>query len=70
METTPYITKRGDTWALIAYKAYGDITKMKQVMDANPSIALVVIFEDGITIDLPIIPETETQTNDLPPWKM
>lgn len=69
METTPYITKRGDSWWFIAWKAYGDVTKMKDIMDANPDIALVVMFDEGVTINLPIIPETETQTDDLPPWK-
>jgi phage tail protein X len=69
METTPYITQQGDRWELIAYKAYGDVTKQKEIIEANPDLALVVAFDEGVTIELPIIPETNTQTSNLPPWK-
>lgn len=69
METTPYITNEGDRWDLIADKAYGDVTKMKDILEANPNLAMVTVFTEGITVLLPIIPETETQTSNLPPWK-
>lgn len=69
METTNYITKNGDRWDLIAWRAYGDITKQKEIIEANTDIALVVEFEEGITLKLPIIPEVNTQTSLLPPWK-
>jgi phage tail protein X len=68
-ETTPYITKEGDRWDTIADKAYGDVTKMDKIVDANPDLALVASFREGITLLLPIIPDTETQTSNLPPWK-
>lgn len=68
-ETTNYITKRGDRWDLIAWKAYGDITKQKEIIEANPDICLVVEFEEGITLQLPIIPNVNTQESLLPPWK-
>ncbi len=68
-ETTPYITREGDRWDLIAYRAYGDITKQKDIIELNPDIALVSRFPDGVTIILPIIPEADTQTSNLPPWK-
>jgi phage tail protein X len=68
-ETTIYITKEGDRWDTIADKAYGDVSKMDKIIDANPELALVDVFREGITLTLPIIPETETQTSNLPPWK-
>lgn len=67
--TTPYITREGDRWDLIADRAYGDVTRQKEIMEANPDIALFTVFREGITIQLPIIPESETQTSNLPPWK-
>jgi phage tail protein X len=67
--TTPYITNSGDRWDTIANKAYGDVTKMKEIIEANPDLALVTEFDEGITILLPIIAETETQAENLPPWK-
>lgn len=69
METTPYITREGDRWDLIADRAYGDITKQEDIIAANPEISCVVQFQEGVTILLPIIPEAETQTSLLPPWK-
>lgn len=68
-ETTTYITSHGDRWDLIADRAYGDVTKMDKIIDANPDLALVVQFQEGVTLNLPIIPETNTQTSNLPPWK-
>lgn len=65
----PYITNEGDRWDLIADKAYGDVTKMDKIIEANPDLALVTNFREGVTIMLPIISETETQTSTLPPWK-
>jgi phage tail protein X len=69
METTPYITREGDRWDLIADRAYGDVTKMKDIIEANPELSLVTIFSEGVTILLPIIPQADTQTSTLPPWK-
>jgi phage tail protein X len=69
VQTTPYITRDGDRWDLIADKAYGDITKQKDIIELNPYIALVARFPDGVTVLLPIIPEADTQTSNLPPWK-
>lgn len=66
---TAYITKNGDRWDSIAWAAYGDITKQKDIMDANPDIALLPSFGDGITLFLPIIPEVKINSGDLPLWK-
>lgn len=69
MDFTRYITKQGDRWDLIAWRAYGDITKQKEVMEANRDIMLVNSFDEGYTLILPIIPEVSTQDAQLPPWK-
>lgn len=66
---TRYITKNGDRWDSIAWAAYGDVAKQKDIMDANPDIALLTAFGDGVTLILPIIPEVNTQSSLLPPWK-
>lgn len=68
-DTTAYNTKEGDRWDSIADKAYGDVTKMGVIIEANPDLAIVTSFRAGMTIQLPIIPEAETQTDNLPPWK-
>lgn len=68
-EFTRYPTKQGDRWDLIAWKAYGDVTKMREVIEANPDIALVAVFDEGYSLILPIIPEVSTQNSQLPPWK-
>lgn len=69
MATRNYITKQGDRWDSIADSAYGDVTKMNDVIEANPDIAMVAAFDEGITLKLPIIEDVNTQNELLPPWK-
>lgn len=63
-----YNTTQGDRWDLIATRAYGDVSKQKELIEANPDIPIVASFQDAVTIILPIIPETSTQNSLLPPW--
>jgi phage tail protein X len=63
-----YNTTQGDRWDLIAWRAYGDYTKQKELIEANPGIPIVASFGDAIPLILPIIPEADTQSALLPPW--
>lgn len=69
--TDTYTTAAGDTWDLIALRVYGDVKYTDFLMASNPDLALltIVIFDAGITIDTPPLPE-ELQTDPgLPPWR-
>lgn len=82
MKTAEYITKPGDRWDLISYKAYGTVgqitlddgTKvnaMSYILQSNPDIKAESIITEGLLIQVPIIPTASVTTDDslLPPWK-
>ena len=69
--TTEYITKPGDRWDLISFKAYGDIEKMGDIIRANPDISRTDVLPEGLVLQIPIIPvaTVDTDLSLLPPWK-
>lgn len=70
MSYTDYITKAGDRWDLIAYKAYGSVDKMGEVIRANPDIPVTDELSEGLLLKIPIIEEVTVKTDKelLPPW--
>lgn len=71
MKYTEYLTQQGDRWDTIAFKAYGDATMIKPIIDANREVYLTEIVPAGSRILVPIIENEETTTSAdmLPPWK-
>jgi phage tail protein X len=82
MTTTEYITKPGDRWDLIAYKAFGTVNDIVMddgtrqnavsvVVHANPGIAVDSVLDPGLLLQIPVIPDSTIQTDEelLPPWK-
>lgn len=63
-----YMTIQGDTWDMIAYKLYGDETRMSDLISANQTHASTVVFSGGIRLTAPSI-EAQTSPSNLPPWK-
>lgn len=66
---TSYVTKSGDTWSGIAFKAYGDVSKMSLITEANPYHTLYDVLPDGLEILVPIIDRPSVDELNLPPWK-
>ena len=67
---TQYITFKGDRWDTVAFKAYGDSNRITELIEANPTVTVDVVFEDGIRLNVPILEaQSETDTSLLPPWK-
>ena len=66
---TSYITKNGDTWTGIAFKAYGDVNKVNLITEVNPYCSLIPVLPDGINILIPIIDRPSIDVTNLPPWK-
>lgn len=62
-----YKTLNGDTWDIIAKKIYGKEKYALQLMEANPDLLDIIIFESDITIKIP--PIDTSDTSNLPPWK-
>jgi phage tail protein X len=62
-----YTTVQGDTFDMLAYRAYGDEFKAHLIIQANPQYSNVIIFNSGVTLTIPII--TKEAAASLPPWK-
>lgn len=80
--TTEYITKPGDRWDLISYKAYGTVgdvllsdgsvvNSISLIIRSNPDIPVDSVLLEGTLLQIPVIPDTSVQSDkdSLPPWK-
>ena len=63
-----YTTKEGDMFDLIALWYYNDETMATVLIEANPDYADVIVFNGGITLNIPII-EDEEKPETVPPWR-
>lgn len=63
-----YITEEGDTFDILAFKNYTDEKMSSYIIQANLDYANTLIFEQGITLSVPILDMTETPES-LPPWR-
>lgn len=62
-----YITISGDTWDIVAYKAYGNEMYMDMLIKANIEHKDTYIFPAGVELTLPEIDLEVSES--LPPWK-
>jgi phage tail protein X len=66
-----YITKEGERWDTVAFKAYGDAANVNGIIEANPSVSILPILPIGTRLKIPVIEQGEAQLDSdlLPPWK-
>ena len=62
-----YTTEQGDTWDGIAYKIYGSEGRMHELLTANWPLLDIMIFANGVVLDVPDI--SETVSDSLPFWR-
>lgn len=63
-----YQTRQGDTFDIVAYRIWGDEHMMRQIVDANPEYADVLLFDAGIMLNIPDIAKKAKLSADLPSW--
>ena len=70
-EFVEYVTKQGDRWDTIAFKAYGDASLVNGIIEANTAIVISPILEAGVRVKVPVLESGEVQIDSelLPPWK-
>lgn len=56
-------------WDTVSYKAYGTISRVPEIADANPTIPLTDLIPAGTKLYIPILEEAAIVTDLLPPWK-
>ena len=68
---TNYRTIYGDRWDTVAYKAYGDATRIRELVEANPDLPIQGKLPAGVIINVPILDSPSAAISDtlLPPWK-
>lgn len=64
-----YITQSGDTFDIIAKRLYLNEKYIKELILANPNYANIVIFPNGINLNIPIIDTTEDTNTTTAPWR-
>ncbi len=67
MLNNTYTTVSGDTWDIVAYKAYGNEMYMDTLIKANIEYKDTYIFPAGVVLTLQEIELTVSES--LPPWK-
>lgn len=67
MLNNTYTTVSGDTWDIVAYKAYGNEMYMDTLIKANIEYKDTYIFLAGVVLTLPEIELTVSES--LPLWK-
>lgn len=66
---TNYTTKAEERWDTVAFKAYGDPLRIKDIADANPNVPLRDLIPANTVLNVPVIPEPTLDENLLAPWK-
>jgi len=62
-----YEAMAGDTFGLMALRAYNDERLMSLLLSKNPRFSDVIIFEGGEIVTIPVINEALSAV--LPPWR-
>lgn len=68
MPNITHTATAGETWARIAYTYWTEETLMHKLIEANPLLAHIVVFEGGEEVRIPDI-EDEDKKAAMPPWR-
>lgn len=65
-----HTTTEGDRWDNIAWRYYRDVTRIPDLVDANPTAPIRETLPSGLVLLIPIIDAADAApSQDLPPWK-
>ena len=62
-----YTTRLGDTFDELALQVYNNEKMASEIITANPDYADVIIFDEEVTLRIPVFDETATPET-LAPW--
>lgn len=71
MGSIEYLVKDGDRWDSVAFKAYGDATRVAEIIEANKATIISAVLVAGTKIIVPILEDGDIIIDSelLPPWK-
>ena len=67
-----YTTIAGDTFDLVAHRAYGDSRRAPEIMAENLQYINIAVFGAGIILNIPDVKKASqdaAEQNSLPPWR-
>ena len=65
-----YMAEQGDVWDNLSWKLYQDEGFAHMLLEANPTLRHIVIFDEPVMINVPERPQARAQSKEsLPPWK-
>lgn len=68
MPDLEHIAVAGENWASIAFRYWQDEMLLHRLIEANPSLASICIFDGGERIIIPTV-DTEVDKSNLAPWR-
>lgn len=68
MSVLIHTTTEGERLDQLAWTYYGDVSKVPVIIEANPRLPIKRNYPAGTTIYIPLLPKSESNTEDLPPW--
>lgn len=68
MAAKTYRTIQDDAFDAIAFRLWGDEHLAGALITANPEHADVLLFEAGVTLNVPAAPVRARAAASLPPW--
>lgn len=69
MTETTYTTIQGDMWDAIAHRIWGEERLMHHLMAANPKRHETVVFEAGVVLTVPVLPDGSQTQEVRAPWR-
>jgi phage tail protein X len=69
MAVTEHICIGPTRWDWLAWKAYGDSTKIAAIADENPNLEVRCLIPAGTRVVVPVIEVQPVDVIGLPPWK-
>ena len=65
-----YLAAQGDVWDLLSYRFWGDECFIAELLNANPRLRHIALFDEPVLINVPDKPEVPVNSPlTLPPWK-
>lgn len=64
-----YTTVEGDTFDSIAFEFYTDEKMASVIINANPLLADVLIFDADVEVLVPVVEEATETPGTAPPWR-
>lgn len=66
-----HTTQEGERWDTVSWKAYGTVSRVPEIIEANPAVPITDRLPAGVVLIIPVIETADAKIpkENLPPWK-